>query len=317
VRVLLIGGNGFIGSHIADEFLRHELDVTVFDRYPEKYREPLPKVRFVRGEMGNRGALEPVIAGGIDVVVILASSTLPHNNDPVFDVQSNLVETLAVLESCVKYKVRKVVFASSGGTVYGIPQFLPIPEEHPTEPVCSYGIVKLAIENYLRLYSRFFGLQYVALRLSNPFGIRQDPLSAQGIVSVFTARIMQHQPLTVWGTGDIVRDYIHIRDVASIFYEAVCSETCGIFNIGSGVGVSIKELITLISSHLNTEPTINWERPRDFDVPAIILDCEKARRSFSWEPKGSLTEGISEIAHWLRTDKVSADLKNSVAGSTK
>ena len=118
MRVLLIGGNGFIGSHIADEFLRHELDVTVFDRYPEKYREPLPKVRFVRGEMGNRGALEPVIAGGIDVVVILASSTLPHNNDPVFDVQSNLVETLAVLESCVKYKVRKVVFASSGGTVY-------------------------------------------------------------------------------------------------------------------------------------------------------------------------------------------------------
>jgi UDP-glucose 4-epimerase len=310
MRVLLIGGSGFVGSHLVDELLERGASVIVYDRVQERFRPPRPEVTFVQGEFGKRDALEAVIAKGVDGVVHLASSTVPKtsNDDPIFDVQANLVNSLALFDACVKHKVQKVVFASSGGTVYGIPRYLPVTEEHPTHPICSYGVVKLAIENYLYVYHQLFGLQYVVLRMSNPYGPRQDPNSIQGAIPVFAARMLQEKYLTIWGDGEIVRDFVHVKDVVKLFYCALTQGASGVFNAGSGVGVSVNKLLALMASRLHVEPKIVREPPRKFDVPAIVLNNEKAKKAFSWEPRIPLEHGVWEVGNWLCTDVLGSSL---------
>ena len=303
MRVLVIGGSGFVGSHVVDALVKEGIDVVVFDRNMESYRATLPRVHYVKGELGNRGELEAVIANGIDHVIHLVSSTVPKtsNDDPIFDVQMNLVESLALFDLCVKHRVQKVIFTSSGGTVYGIPHVLPISEDHPTNPICSYGIVKLAIEKYLQFYKHSYNLDYVILRLSNPYGIRQDPRGIQGAVSVFMGNMLLGNPITLWGDGSIVRDFVNVRDVARLYYAAVTSKLNGIFNGGSGLGVSLLELLEIMSHQLKITPKVIHEPAREFDVPTIVLNCEKAAKKLLWVPKISLQEGLFEFAEWLKT----------------
>jgi UDP-glucose 4-epimerase len=170
----------------------------------------------------------------------------------------------------------------------------------------------------LHLYHRLFGLNWVALRLSNPYGIRQDPISVQGVIAVFAARMLQQKPVVIWGIGDTTRDFINVRDVADLFYKAMNSEANGVFNVGSGVGVSINALLAIMSSQLGVVPVIVREPPRKVDVPAIVLDCERARKTFSWAPRVSLEEGIIEVGDWLRGDVIdSANNSGALAWQTK
>ena len=311
MRVILIGGSGFIGSHLVDILLENDQQVIVFDRHPEKFRSPIAKVKYIEGEMGNRKALEEAIAEGIDQVVLLASATVPKtsNEDPTFDVQANLLETLAVLDISVKYKIKKVLYFSSGGTVYGIPKSIPIKEDHSTYPMCSYGIVKLATEKYLSLYHHLYGLPYAALRLSNPYGVRQDPDSIQGIIPIFISLVLRNKPLTIWGDGSTVRDYVHIRDVAQLSLAALNSSESGVFNVGSGVGLSVNELIDRISTTLSVSPVVQIKPGRAFDVPSVVLDCSEAQRRFQWKPQCDLNRGIAEIADWLQINVLSKPVK--------
>lgn len=304
MRALVIGGSGFIGSHVVDALLARGLDVAVLDRVPERYRSVPAGVEYLAGEFGNRGELERILSQGVDYVVHLASSTLPKtsNDDPIFDVQMNLVESIALLELCRSHEVRKTVFFSSGGTVYGAPATLPVSEAHPTDPLCSYGIVKLAVEKYLHCFHVLYGLQYVALRVSNAYGIRQNPASQQGAIPVFMQRVLRGEPVRLWGTGNVVRDFVAVRDVAALCVTAMLSEENGVFNVGSGAGVSINELLEEIASVAGKEATVLREPSRSFDVPAIVLDCEKARTAFGWSPRIGLKEGLSEMAEWLRLE---------------
>ena len=313
MRVLVIGGSGFVGSHVVDTLVNEGIDVVVFDRNMERYRLPLSRVHYVKGELGNRGELESVIANGVDQVIHLVSSTVPKtsNDDPIFDVQMNLVESLALFDLCVKHRVKKVIFTSSGGTVYGIPHVLPISEDHPTNPICSYGIVKLAIEKYLQFYKHSYNLDYVILRLSNPYGIRQDPSGIQGAVSVFMESLLLGKPIRLWGDGSIVRDFVNVRDVARLYYAAVTSDVNGIYNGGSGLGVSLLELLEIMSNQLNIIPKVIHEEARGFDVPTIILNCEKASKKLSWTSKIGLQEGLFEFAEWLKITSCSSPAKIS------
>jgi UDP-glucose 4-epimerase len=239
--------------------------------------------------------------------VHLASSTVPKtsNDDPIFDVHMNLVESIALLELCRTHDVRKIVFFSSGGTIYGVPTSLPVKEEHPTDPLCSYGIVKLAVEKYLHCFHALYGLQYVALRVSNAYGIRQNPASQQGVIPVFMRRVLHGEPVRIWGDGSVVRDFVAVRDVAALCATALLSEENGVFNAGSGAGVSINRILEDISAVAGREATIIREPARSFDVPAIVLDCEKARKIFGWSPKIVLKQGLGELAEWLRATSAS------------
>lgn len=310
MRILVLGGCGFIGSHVVDELISSGHEVIVFDRYPERFRSPLPAVLYCQADFGNRGELEEILVGGIDVVMHLVSSTSPQssNDDPIFDVQTNLVESIALFEMCIKHHVRKVVFISSGGTVYGVPQALPVPETHPTLPLCSYGITKLAIENYLHLFYLLHGLEYVVLRVSNPYGARQDPHRKQGAVAVFMYKIFNGESINIWGDGSVVRDFVYVSDVARACVAAAQSQYVGMCNVGSGMGLSIKQLIVALQEVTGKIANVIWLESRNFDVPEIVLDCSRIERELSWRPQTSLQNGLVDMQNWMITNIKSTKL---------
>jgi len=303
VKALVIGGCGFIGSHVVDRFIRDKWDVIVLDRRPEKFRKPLPTVQYIFDDFSNKVLLEEILSKDVDTVVHAASSVLPSqsNLDPQFDVQSNLLETLALLQCCVKCKVEKVLFASSGGTIYGRAQYTPIDEIHPTNPVCSYGVVKLSIEKYLQLFSQLYGLRFAALRISNPYGPRQDPRASQGAVAVFLLKVLTNEKLAIWGDGGVIRDFVYVEDIAELFFCAANSDIGGVFNAGSGAGVGILDLISHIGATVGVKPQIEFLPARDFDVPTNVLNCTKAKTQFGWSPKISLHDGLTRSAKWQKT----------------
>ena len=303
MRVLLIGGCGFVGSHVTDEFLSQGWEVVCLGRSPEKFRDPLPQVTYIYGRVGDRSLLEAAMSHRIDCVVHLASTTVPStsNTDTGFDVRSNLVEALELLECCVKYKVRKLVLASSGGTVYGIPKQLPITEEDPTNPICSYGIVKLALEKYLQLYHRLHGLEYVVLKISILWP-RQDPKHVQGAVAVFAGKLIENKPITIWGTGKVVRDFIHVQDLSRLSFDAAVSRVTGIFNASSGLGVSINELLGIMIAQFDVKPQVTRVSSRACDVPATVLSSNKAKQVFGWKPQIALERGIQGVRAWIEQD---------------
>lgn len=296
MNVLILGGNGFIGSHLVDKFLLEGHAVRVFDKNEEHYRGLLPNVDYHLAEFGNRGLLSDALEG-IDVVVHLISTTLPKtsNDDPVFDVKSNVIETLFLLEQCVARKIKKIIFTSSGGTVYGVPQSTPVHEDHIKEPICSYGISKLSIEKYLALFKQLHNLDYVIIRPSNPFGSRQNPFGIQGAIPVFLGKISQNKPIQIWGDGEVVRDYICVEDlVDAIFNSTIKKTNSAIFNIGSGKGYSLNQLLLVMKEVTNREFDVIYTDARSYDVPEIYLDISRAIRELEWEPSKSLEYGVKQ-----------------------
>lgn len=303
MRYLILGGGGFIGSHLCDSLLSRGHAVRVFERPNlSKYREfeKNELVEWVDGDFTNKIDVSGAVQG-CDVIYHLVSTTLPKtsNDNPVFDVTSNLVGTLNMLEIAKQAKVSKVVFVSSGGTVYGIPKQIPISEAHPTDPVVSYGIGKLAIEKYLHLYHVLHGMRYCILRIANPYGERQRVNTAQGAIATFLHRALHGQPIEVWGDGSVTRDYIYIADVVSALLKAGEHEGAQrLFNIGCGAGQSLNQILNAIEKLLGHPIARRYLPGRAFDVPTNVLDIARAKECLEWEPKTSLMEGLQNTLRW-------------------
>ena len=298
---VVFGGRGFIGSHLVDLLLERGGTVRSFDRPyglgPGVRSEPVARLEQVQGDFTSSSDVSQVLAG-CDYCFHLVSTTLPQgsNADPVYDVESNLVSSLRLMEHAVQHRIKKVVFVSSGGTVYGIPKASPIAESHPTDPICSYGIAKLAIEKYLALFKLLHGLEYKVLRLSNPFGERQRTESSQGAVAVFLAKALRNETIEIWGDGSVVRDYVYISDVVRAIASAAlspASETT--FNIGSGRGVSLNEILAAMESLLGAPIRRNYSAPRPFDVPVNVLDIALARSKLGWAPSVAFEAGLKAM----------------------
>jgi UDP-glucose 4-epimerase len=307
MRILVLGGSGFLGSHIVDKFLAERHDVAVYDLYPERFRRSPAGIKFYTGDFGNVGALDELIATGFDAVIHCVSTTTPKssNESPEFDIQSNVIGTLYLLDICVKRKVGKVVFLSSGGTVYGdIGDRDKVDETHAVRPMCSYGVSKLTIEHYLDVYRHLRGLDYVALRLSNPYGERQSPLRALGALTVFLHKSLKRESVEVWGDGRVTRDFIYVGDVANAVYLATVKPVSGIFNVGTGTGLSLREILVEISKVIGRETSINWLASRSFDVPRIVLDATKLKRATDWNCITPIQEGVAITADWLRNTDI-------------
>jgi UDP-glucose 4-epimerase len=208
------------------------------------------------------------------------------------------------LEGCVETGVSRVIFLSSGGTVYGIPRARPIGEEHPTEPICSYGIGKLAVEKYLALFRRLHDLPYVVLRASNVYGPGKDPFGRQGAINVFLGNVSRGEPIRIWGDGGVVRDYIFVDDLLSLFLrciDAPAGDGTPVFNAGSGEGHSLRDIVDRIRAVTGTEPNVERTPGRIVDVPANVLDIRKARERFGWAPAVPLGDGIRRTWDWIRS----------------
>ena len=307
MKVLVLGGSGFLGSHIVDKFLAEKHDVSVYDLYPERFRRSPAKISFYTGDFGNVGALDELIGSGFDAVIHCVSTTTPKssNESPEFDIQSNVIGTLYLLDICVKHKVGKVIFLSSGGTVYGdIGNMDTVDELHSVRPMCSYGVSKLTIEHYLDVYKHLRGLDYVALRLSNPYGERQSPLRALGALTVFLHRTLKRQKVEVWGDGAVTRDFIYVGDVANAVYLATINPISGVYNVGTGIGLSLRDILSEITEVVKEEPSVIWMAARSFDVPRIVLNANKLKAATDWKCAVALKEGVAITADWLRSTDI-------------
>ena len=302
-RVLVLGGSGFVGSHVIDALCNHDgYEVWSMDRAPERFRHNVENVTYFRNEFGNRGAQEDILSQGVDTVVHLISSTIPasSNKDPIYDIQSNLVETVAFLDLAVKHKVKRIVFVSSGGTIYGENNYKVIPETASLWPMCSYGIVKSAIEQYLQMYYKLYGLEAISIRLANPYGPRQDPIKPLGAISVFLYRYLKGMPIDIWGDGSVTRDYVYIEDFREAILECISTTNkSGCYNIGSGKSCSLNDIIAVMQN-MGLEPTVNYLESRPYDIQNVVLDCSRAKERLGWEAKVSLEDGIARTYEWMK-----------------
>ena len=302
MNVLVLGGNGFLGSHLVDKLVFEGHDVTVFDRYREYYRQPLNHVKYIYADFGNREAVEKSLKN-IDYVYHLICTTHPKvsNDDPIFDVSSNVIETLHLLESCRNQNILKIVFISSGGTIYGIPNTVPIKEESQTNPICSYGITKLAIEKYIMLFNYLHDLDYTIIRPSNPYGERQNPYSIQGVIPVFMGKIAAGKDIEVWGNGEVIRDYIYVKDLVNgIYLASVSSAEIKTFNIGSGMSLSINDIIKMIFNVTQMDFNVSYFDSRVYDIPEIELDINRARQYLNWSPTVHLKDGLAKTWEFIK-----------------
>jgi UDP-glucose 4-epimerase len=303
-RVVIFGGAGFIGSHLTEELVRAGRPVRVFDKTRGDWTNLAAvrdRVELLEGDFLNEVDVRGALAG-CGAAVHLVSATLPStsNDNPVYDVEANVVASLRFLEAARDAGVRRIVFISSGGTVYGPAVRLPIDETHPTEPTCSYGIGKLAIEKYLGLWRRLYGLEDTVLRLSNPYGERQNPAAAQGAVAVFLGRVLRGEPIDIWGDGSVVRDYLYIGDAARAIRLVLENPPAGrVFNVGSGVGTSLNELVDAIRRVTGRPVRVNHGPPRPVDVPANVLDGGRLREAVGWRADTPLDDGLARTWRWL------------------
>lgn len=303
---LVLGGGGFIGSHVAHALLGAGHRVRVFERpHLDSLFAAAGRggAQLVTGDFLNADDLAQALEG-IEVVFHFVSTTLPKpsNDNPIYDVETNLVGTLRLLRLCRERRVRKLLFSSSGGTIYGVPASVPIAETHATDPLCSYGIHKLAIEKYLHLNRELHGLDYCVLRPSNPYGERQRTDAAQGAVAVFLERALRGEAIEIWGDGSVVRDYIYVGDVADAFVRAMTFDgPQRVFNVGSGVGTSLNQLVESIGALLGRAPRVEYQPARRVDVPVNVLDAALARRHLGWRAATPLADGLRRTCEWLRS----------------
>ena len=297
MNILVIGGNGFIGSHLVDYLLSHGHYVRVYDISYERFRKPLSNVDYRISSIENTSDLYESLLG-IDIVFHLASASVPSssNVDTVSDINNNLIPTLNILNLVVKLGIRRIVFFSSGGAVYGNPLLKKsIPEEHPLQPISSYGIIKSTTENYLFLYKKLHDLKPLILRPSNAYGPRQGHFLAHGVISTFLRKINMNESITVYGDGFSIKDYIYVSDLIEICYKLSLSDKDGIYNIGSGEGTSINKIIDKIKIITGEDPKINYTNSQVYDVDHFVLDISKVKNELKWTPTVSLDTGIKLV----------------------
>lgn len=307
-KILVLGGNGFIGRHVVAEFVGAGYEVRVFDR-PRQGRISQAGhqsgVESHAGDFLNKADLLRALEG-ISTVVHLISMTVPQNSfeNPVHDVETNLIGTLRLLAAMKEKGVHRILYISSGGAVYGPPFYLPIDENHPTNPIVPYGISKLAIEKYLLMYANTEGLQAISLRVSNPYGPGQRIEKAQGVLTAFLHKTLFGMPLEIWGDGEVRRDFLYVQDVAKAFVLALAYLENGgskrVFNIGAGQSWSINQLLKIVCKVTGRDPQVIWKPSRRFDTPENVLSHSLAKSEFGWEPQISIHEGVEKTVDWLR-----------------
>jgi len=259
------------------------------------------KIEIIKGDFLNHTDLLQVLKG-VDYVFHYISTTVPSTavKDPIYDVQTNVIGAVRLLQLAVASKVKRVIFPSSGGTVYGEPTSLPVHETHALNPMDPYGISKLAIERYLHYFRAAYGLDFMIFRYSNPYGERQSPFGKQGVIPIFLNKIKNDEQPIIYGDGAMVRDYIYIQDAvdATMALLEIRSDE-KVFNIGSGIGTSINELLSIMSTVTGKQVVPDYVLSDKQYIQKIVLDISKIRGKTGWQPKTSLEDGIRKTWSWL------------------
>jgi UDP-glucose 4-epimerase len=299
-----MGGCGFLGQSLAEHLSSKGFDIRIFDLPEVLSRYKQTDQRFTR-IAGDFSVLEndDNLFSDIDTVFHLIHTTIPVTSmkDAFHDAASNIIPSIRLFRIVAERRISKLIFLSSGGTVYGVSRKAPISEDDPTNPICPYGVSKLAIERYLQHFSSQHGFKGISVRLSNPFGKHQLPGKPIGAIANFLSRTAQNQEIEIWGDGSIVRDYLYISDVMNALERIVESETIpsGVYNLGFGTGHSLNQILDLVRKTSRKNLTVTYKEQRDFDVPEIVLDCTRIKNDIPWRPEIELAEGIEKLWRYL------------------
>ena len=312
-KVLITGGAGFIGSHVADRCLDHGFEVTILDDLSSGKRENIPdKAEFVEADIGSDVARDLVASGGFKYLNHHAAQmdVRVSVDDPRHDAKINIDGLLNLLEGARKGKVQRVVFASSGGVVYGAGGNLPYSEEEKKLPVSPYGVSKLASEYYLAMYRQLYGLETVALRYSNVYGPRQNPHGEAGVVAIFCNRILAGRSLTVFGDGKQTRDYVYVEDVAEANLAVLTGPAplgddldASAFNVGTGVETDVNGLAKGLIDASGRDAEVVHEAERPGELKRNSVDAGKLSREFGWTPSRKLDEGLQLTFDWIAANQ--------------
>jgi len=302
-RCLVLGGAGFLGRALCRALVAAGAEVTAFGRQSAAPAGLADAARWLGGAFDDPDAVARAVAGQ-EIVFHLIGPRAPaeSNRDPAEDARQSILPTLGLLEAARAAGVGRIVFASSGGTVYAPDAAMPAAETAPTEPITAYGIAKLAIEKYLALYRRLHGLDFVALRIANAYGPGQLPGTAQGVVATLLDRALRGLPAEIWGDGSVVRDFVHVDDVTRAFIAAALYRgPVTVMNAGTGAGRSIRSVAEDAARLAGGAPQIRYRAGRPADMPVSVLDSALMRRETGWTPQVDWDEGLADTARWLKS----------------
>jgi len=303
MKILVTGGAGFIGSNVVDALVKDGLEVTVLDNLSTGKEENInPEVKFYNVDLLDLESLELAFREFKPDVVNHHAAQIDVRKsveDPAFDAEINIIGSINLFELSINAGVRRIIFSSTGGALYGEPSKLPASEDTPIEPLSPYGVAKYCTENYLNYFKRLYGIERVILRYANVYGPRQDPLGEAGVVAIFTGKILKGEKPVIYGDGTQTRDYIYVEDIVKANVLALEGKE-GIYNIGTGKETSVNELVEIFSKVLGREIKSEYAPPRKGEASRISLDGEKAKRELGFVPKYSLEEGIKKTIEWYR-----------------
>jgi len=311
MKVLVTGGAGFIGSHIVDGLIGEGIEVAVIDNLSTGKEENLnPKAAFHKYDIRDRSIGDIFRDERPDIVCHQAAQVSVRNSveDPCTDAEINVVGSLNVFENCRAHGVKKIVFASTGGAIYGEQEVFPAPESHPARPLSPYGTAKLSVENYLFYYLAVFGMRYVALRYANVYGPRQDPHGEAGVVAIFSGKMLRGETPTVNGDGGQTRDYVYVKDVALANVLAIKKDVAGAINIGTGIETTVNELYGLLKARAGYTGDKAHGPAKTGEQYRSVLDNTLAKKALGWAPHTDLDRGLAETVEFFRGRRAQAEL---------
>jgi len=307
MNILVTGGAGFIASHIVDAYVREGHTVSVLDNLSSGKKSNLNMAaEFFQCDLLDRPSMEKVFQNGrIEVVSHHAAQIDVRRSvtDPLYDASVNILGLINLMECCVKYGVSRIIFASSGGAIYGEQDSFPADETHATRPISPYGISKLSSEHYLYYYSTVFGIDAVSLRYSNVYGPRQNPHGEAGVVAIFTSKTLRGEPTLINGDGKQTRDYVYVGDVARANLVALRSGGFHAFNVGTGVETDVNEISRLIRLYSENDVAVGHGPAKKGEQQRSVLDARKIARVLGWRPTVSLEEGLKATVAAFSRDR--------------
>lgn len=306
MKILVTGGAGFIASHITDAFVNEGHNVVVLDDLSSGFEKNInPKAKFVKGNICDEELVEKLFSEEQFEVINHHAAQMDVRRsvkDPAFDANTNIIGTINLLQNAIKFKVKKFMFASTGGAVYGEQSYFPADENHPTQPRSPYGISKLAVEKYLYFYNAEYGLNYTILRYANIYGPRQNPFGEAGVVAIFSTKLLKGEQPIINGSGEQTRDYVFVGDVVKANLLTLNDSANDIYNVGTGIETNVNQLFHKLNNIINANKEEKHGPAAPGEQMRSVITSEKLFKKFGWKPSTTLDEGLKLTVDFFRNN---------------